>query len=80
VNGFLEFLQEQLTTYAPKFPLSTSKVQDLGLSLALGTYEISPYQFALLRQFFLSKNRSNNYAFYQEQVTTILSNAQNKVD
>jgi len=80
VAWFLKFLQEQLTTYAPEFPLSRSAVQDLGLSLALGTYEISPYHFARLRQFFLSKNRSNNYAFYQDQVTTILSNAQNKVD
>ncbi len=55
VAPFLYFLQEQLRRLVPDLPVNEKPASEVGLSLALGTYEMSPLQFAHLWRLFLPR-------------------------
>lgn len=78
VENFLGFLQEQLSTFASWHDNNKKDAENVGLSLALGTYEISPYAFTQLRRFFLQGETPIEYTENAKEVVTILSNPTNR--
>lgn len=79
VPWFYRFLQEIKQKYVPWGSDDDASPDHYGLSLALWTYEISPYDFTRMRQFFLVDNTLWPYARQQKGVRTILSDPKNKV-
>lgn len=79
VDAFLAFLREQLAVFAPDEQLNTKTAEDVGLSLALGTYEISPRGFANLRRLFAANNTPIVYTTQAKEVLDILSDPTNKL-
>lgn len=77
VEDYLTFLRSQLAQSVSWAVSNTQSAQELGLSLALGTYEISPYQMTKLWQFFTT--RWQGYDRGKEEVIAILQDPLNKV-
>jgi hypothetical protein len=70
-------LKEQLSLFASGYNNNNKNHEDLGLSIGLGTYEISPYAFTRLWTLFMSKN--TQFAHQSTEIINILSNPNNKV-
>lgn len=79
VWAFLWFLKEQASRVAPWFPLNPKTADDVGLSLALGTYELSPWQFVQLWRLFLPQWVPPGYEQQRKDIVDILSNPLNKM-
>lgn len=77
VNNFFTFLKQQLTLYASGFDNNNQHATNLGLSLGLGTYEISPYAFTRLWTLFLQHNSS--FIYQQSEILSILTNPNYKI-
>ncbi len=79
VENFLWFVKEQLATFASWYDNNQKDAENVGLSLALGTYEISPYAFTQLWRFFLAWKTPGQYWENAKEVVEILSNPNNRV-
>jgi penicillin-binding protein 1C len=77
VEEYLLFLSDQLRTFASWTKLNTISSNEVWLSLALGTYEITPYQMSKLWQFFTS--RWQGYTHGKSEVLTILQDPLKKI-
>lgn len=78
VSEFLAFLKEQLAIYASWYDTNKKDAENVGLSLALGTYEITPYAFTQLWRFFLPNKTPPIYTTNAQEITDILSNPINR--
>ncbi len=78
VENFLWFVKEQLATFASWHDDNQKDAENVGLSLALGTYEISPYAFTQLWRFFLAWKTPGQYWENAKEVVGILSNPNNR--
>lgn len=79
VDRFLQFLKQQLATYASGYDTNTKNADNVWLSLALGTYEISPYAFAQLWRLFLPWQMIPGYDTKTQEIVDILADPKNKV-
>jgi penicillin-binding protein 1C len=86
VKNFYNFLREQLSIYASWYDHNEKNPENLGLSIGLGTYEISPYAFTKLRTLFIHEKQTFSpwQGGYGEaegvrEIFSILSNPSNKV-
>lgn len=80
VSNFLGFLKTQLQYFAPGLDKNDKLSDNVWLSVALGTYELSPYVFTQLRRMFLQSQAPSDYILQTKQVVDILSNPNNKVE
>jgi penicillin-binding protein 1C len=71
---FLDFLKKQLQRADPAGPLTSKTADEVGLSLALWTYEISPWQFTQLRRILLPNMVPAGYESQRLQIVEILRN------
>lgn len=78
VQPFLTFLQQQLQTTSTE-ELNPKTADEVGLSLALGTYETSPLAFTQLRRTLLPGHIDWPYQRAQQEVVAILENPINKL-
>lgn len=79
VETFLQFLQQQLKRVSPGSPLNPKTANDVWLSLALGTYELSPWQFAQLWRVLLPNYAPTGYEWERKEIVSILSDPTNKL-
>lgn len=79
VKSFLDFLQEYIQYFAPDFELNDKSSSDVWLSLALGTYEISPYVFTQLRRMLLLSETPAEYLKQSQEIISVLSDPIYKV-
>ncbi len=79
VEPFLIFLQQQLKRLAPGWPKNPKTAADLWLSLALGTYELSPRQFTQLWRMFLPTHSPWGYEWETHSIVEVLSDPSNKI-
>lgn len=79
VDPFLQFIKQQLAHYASWYDTNTKDANNVWLSLALGTYEISPYAFTQLWRIFLPGQMPAGYEKNTQLVADILADAKNKV-
>jgi penicillin-binding protein 1C len=78
VREFLSFLQDRWTQYIPQIPLNQETTDNLWLSLALGSYEMSPLVLTQLRRFFTPTNQTS-YQSQANEVRTILGDYKHKI-
>lgn len=78
VKPFLEFLKEQLEAFAPWENKNTKTAENVWLSLALGTYEISPYAFTQLWRFFIPNETPIAYEKQAKDIASILEDPKNR--
>lgn len=76
-QSYITQLQKRQSDYAPRLTHSSQSVHELGLSLALGTYEMSPLMMAQLWRMFGSG--SHAHASQARQVRSILADHQHKI-
>jgi penicillin-binding protein 1C len=79
VDPFLQFLKKQLASYASWYDQNTKDANNVWLSLALWTYEMSPYAFGQLWRMFLPWNMIAWYEKNTQAIVDILSDPKNKV-
>ncbi len=79
VPPFLWFLKQQLSSYAPWLDANTKDADNVWLSLALWTYEISPLAFTQLWRMFLPWSMVPGYEQNTQKIVDILRNPQNRV-
>jgi membrane carboxypeptidase/penicillin-binding protein PbpC len=79
VEPFLAFLKTQLASYAPWLDKNTKDANNVWLSLALWTYEISPLAFTQLWRVFVPWVMIPWYERNTQEIITIMSNPQNRI-
>lgn len=79
VAPFLQFLKEQVRRLAPWTDENPKTAGEVWLSLALGTYELSPWQFTQLRRMLLPTVVPRDYLAQRADIVDVLSNPVNKV-
>lgn len=79
VEPFLQFIKEQINRLAPNTPLNPKTAEEVGLSVALGTYEMSVWQFAQLRRLLLPTWWLPQYEIARRAIVAILSDPTNKL-
>jgi penicillin-binding protein 1C len=78
VREFFAFLQDRWTQYIPQVPLNTDTIDNLWLSLALGSYEMSPLVLTQLRRFFTPDNQTA-YQSPANEIRAILGDYNHKI-
>ena len=79
VAPFLKFLKLQLAHFASGMDENNKWSDDVWLSVALGTYEITPLAFTQIWRLFLLGNADSDYIKYTKQIVDILSDPRNKI-
>lgn len=79
VEPFLQFLKHQLRVTSPWSPINPKTASDVWLSLALGTYELSPRQFTQLWRILLPNYAPIGYEWERQAIVGILSDPTNKL-
>jgi penicillin-binding protein 1C len=69
---FLDFLKKQIKRVDPTGPLTSKTAEEVGLSLALWTYEISPFQFTQLWRILLPRMVPAGYEAERAQIVDVL--------
>lgn len=79
VAPFLDFLKKQIQRLAPTLPLNPKTADEVGLSLGLWTYEMSPLQFTQLWRGLLPEHTPQGYESQRRDLVEVLSNPVNKL-
>lgn len=79
VEPFLQFIKEQTNRLAPNTTLNPKSADEVGLSVALGTYEMSVWQFTQLWRLLLPAWWLPEYETARRDIVAILSDPNNKI-
>lgn len=79
VEPFLHFIKEQTNRLAPNTTPNPKTAEEVGLSVALGTYEMSVWQFVQLRRLLLPTWWLPQYETARRAIVAILTDPTNKL-